>query len=229
MSDINQKDDQEIGPAGEKLQKVLARIGVGSRRDVESWISQGRIKVNGKDATLGLRVDMHDAITIDGKVMAVAFMANAQHMFYRKDILEANGIPVPKSYADVLAAARVGDQPRLELLDPVAIGINDGRRDALLRLVVAKDDGGDAGLGLLADQFRHLIVVEIAQAADHRRAPGNAARLRALLFIDMGNLGRRNRAAVEPTAQGTMGIAGVFLVQPVSTAFADRVELDPLD
>ena len=69
MSDINQKDDQEIGPAGEKLQKVLARIGVGSRRDVEAWITQGRIKVNGKDATLGLRVDILDAITIDGKVI----------------------------------------------------------------------------------------------------------------------------------------------------------------
>ena len=69
MSDNDQKDSQEIGPAGEKLQKVLARIGVGSRRDVESWISQGRIKVNGKDATLGLRVDLHDAISIDGKVI----------------------------------------------------------------------------------------------------------------------------------------------------------------
>jgi 23S rRNA pseudouridine2605 synthase len=69
MSIKDQQDDQPIGPAGEKLQKVLARIGVGSRRDVESWISQGRIKVNGKDATLGLRVDMHDAITIDGKVI----------------------------------------------------------------------------------------------------------------------------------------------------------------
>ena len=69
MSDLTPKDDQEIGPAGEKLQKVLARIGVGSRRDVEAWISQGRIKVNGKDATLGLRVDLHDAISIDGKVI----------------------------------------------------------------------------------------------------------------------------------------------------------------
>ncbi|WP_285416829.1 23S rRNA pseudouridine(2605) synthase RluB [Pseudomonas sp. efr-133-TYG-5] len=69
MSIKDQQDDQPIGPAGEKLQKVLARIGVGSRRDVEAWISQGRIKVNGKDATLGLRVDMHDAITIDGKVI----------------------------------------------------------------------------------------------------------------------------------------------------------------
>jgi 23S rRNA pseudouridine2605 synthase len=69
MSINDQKDDQEIGPAGEKLQKVLARIGVGSRRDVEAWISHGRIKVNGKDATLGQRVDLHDAITIDGKVI----------------------------------------------------------------------------------------------------------------------------------------------------------------
>jgi 23S rRNA pseudouridine2605 synthase len=68
MSELDQQD-QEIGPAGEKLQKVLARIGVGSRRDVEAWISEGRIKVNGKDATLGLRVDMHDAITVDGKVI----------------------------------------------------------------------------------------------------------------------------------------------------------------
>ncbi|MBD9438903.1 23S rRNA pseudouridine(2605) synthase RluB [Pseudomonas sp. PDM04] len=69
MSINDQNDDQPIGPAGEKLQKVLARIGVGSRRDVEAWISHGRIKVNGKDATLGQRVDMHDAITIDGKVI----------------------------------------------------------------------------------------------------------------------------------------------------------------
>lgn len=69
MSEKDKQDSQEIGPAGEKLQKVLARIGVGSRRDVEAWISQGRIKVNGKDATLGQRVDLHDAISVDGRVI----------------------------------------------------------------------------------------------------------------------------------------------------------------
>ncbi|MFJ4145777.1 23S rRNA pseudouridine(2605) synthase RluB [Pseudomonas sp. NPDC089734] len=69
MSEKDTQDSQEIRPAGEKLQKVLARIGVGSRRDVEAWISQGRIKVNGLDATLGQRVDMHDAITVDGRVI----------------------------------------------------------------------------------------------------------------------------------------------------------------
>ena len=44
-------------------------------------------------------------ITIDGKVMAVAFMANAQHMFYRKDVLEAAGVAAPKTYEELLAAA----------------------------------------------------------------------------------------------------------------------------
>jgi len=43
-------------------------------------------------------------ITVDGKIMAIAFMANAQHLFYRKDILEEAGVDVPASYEDVLAA-----------------------------------------------------------------------------------------------------------------------------
>jgi len=43
-------------------------------------------------------------ITIDGKVMAVAFMANAQHLFYREDVLKEAGVPVPTTYEEVLAA-----------------------------------------------------------------------------------------------------------------------------
>ncbi len=47
----------------EKLQKVLARAGIGSRREMETWIAQGRIKVNGKAATLGDRVTARTAST----------------------------------------------------------------------------------------------------------------------------------------------------------------------
>ena len=54
---------------GEKLQKVLARLGLASRRDVENWISAGRVKVNGAVATLGQRVDSHDAIAVDGRLL----------------------------------------------------------------------------------------------------------------------------------------------------------------
>ncbi len=43
---------------------------------------------------------------IDGKVMAIAFMGNGQHMFYRKDILEKAGVAVPTSTEEVLAAAQ---------------------------------------------------------------------------------------------------------------------------
>ena len=46
-------------------------------------------------------------ITIDGKVMAVAFMANAQHLVYREDILKEAGIEPPKTYEDMLAGAKV--------------------------------------------------------------------------------------------------------------------------
>ncbi len=44
-------------------------------------------------------------IKVDGKTVAVAFMGNAQHLFYRKDILDKAGIAEPKSYEDMLAAA----------------------------------------------------------------------------------------------------------------------------
>jgi len=54
----------------EKLQKVLARAGFGSRREIETWIAKGRIKVNGKVAIVGDRVTHDDKIIVDGKKLA---------------------------------------------------------------------------------------------------------------------------------------------------------------
>lgn len=51
----------------EKLQKVLARAGLGSRREMETAISAGRVKVNGKVATLGDRIEMRDKVTYDDR------------------------------------------------------------------------------------------------------------------------------------------------------------------
>lgn len=51
----------------EKLQKVLASAGYGSRRELEKWIESGRITVNGKTATLGDRVSPDDTVVVDGK------------------------------------------------------------------------------------------------------------------------------------------------------------------
>jgi 23S rRNA pseudouridine2605 synthase len=53
-------------PSNEKLQKVLARAGYGSRRELEDWITAGRITVNNQVAKLGDRVSEKDRITVDG-------------------------------------------------------------------------------------------------------------------------------------------------------------------
>lgn len=51
----------------EKLQKVLANAGLGSRRQIEKWIAEGRIIVNGKTAAIGDRVTLDAKIRIDGR------------------------------------------------------------------------------------------------------------------------------------------------------------------
>ena len=53
----------------------------------------------------GKDLKKNQLITINGKVMAVAFMANAQHLVYREDVLKKIGMEPPKTYEDMLAAA----------------------------------------------------------------------------------------------------------------------------
>ena len=50
-----------------KLQKALADAGLGSRRDMEEWIAQGRVSVNGQTATIGVRVTSKDIIKVGGR------------------------------------------------------------------------------------------------------------------------------------------------------------------
>ncbi|MBF0785185.1 23S rRNA pseudouridine(2605) synthase RluB [Muribacter muris] len=59
--------------AGEKLQKILARAGKGSRREIEAIIAQGRVSVDGKIASLGDRVQVNSAtkIRLDGHLVSL--------------------------------------------------------------------------------------------------------------------------------------------------------------
>ena len=56
-------------------------------------------------AKYGEGLQKSQLITIDGKVMAIAFMANTQHIYYREDILNELGLAVPTTYEEVVAAA----------------------------------------------------------------------------------------------------------------------------
>ena len=59
--------EEPDGPDGERLQKVLARLGFGSRRACEELIESGSVTVNGEVAVLGRRVDLeHDKVEVEG-------------------------------------------------------------------------------------------------------------------------------------------------------------------
>jgi len=58
---------------GERVHKVLARAGWGSRREIERWVNAGRIRINGNIAHLGARVEPGDRVQCDdGRAMRVA-------------------------------------------------------------------------------------------------------------------------------------------------------------
>lgn len=73
----------------ERLQKFLARVGMGSRRQIEDWIRQGRITVNGTPARLGIQVNGAERIEIDGHQIQVrAFGQQRRVLAYYKPVGE---------------------------------------------------------------------------------------------------------------------------------------------
>jgi len=60
-------DKKSAGIEGERIQKVLARGGVGSRREVESWIKEGLMTLNGMPAKLGDRLKEGDTVNLRGR------------------------------------------------------------------------------------------------------------------------------------------------------------------
>jgi 23S rRNA pseudouridine2605 synthase len=75
---------EPVTKAGEKLQKVLARAGLGSRREMERWIEEGRIAVNGKTAKLGDRVDERARVNVDGRPLNLAPAEETRCILYHK-------------------------------------------------------------------------------------------------------------------------------------------------
>jgi 23S rRNA pseudouridine2605 synthase len=67
--------------APERLQKLLARAGLGSRREAEDWIRAGRLTVNGEPATLGMRATAADQLRLDGRLVHARQAQSGGHAF----------------------------------------------------------------------------------------------------------------------------------------------------
>ena len=82
-SDSGMPEEGKSSP-GEKLQKVLARSGLGSRREMDRWIEAGRITVDGRPAKLGDRVESRVRIAVDGKPLDIAPAEETRCILYHK-------------------------------------------------------------------------------------------------------------------------------------------------
>ena len=69
----------------ERVQKVLAAAGHGSRREIEAWIQASRLSIDGRIAVLGDKVSGSEAITLDGRRLSLrAAVEIHRHLIYNK-------------------------------------------------------------------------------------------------------------------------------------------------
>ena len=112
----------------EKLQKVLANAGLGSRRKMETWIEAGRISVNGVIAQLGARVISSDEIRCDGRLLPTAAKQVAcRVLIYNKPEGEICSRDDPEGRTTVFARL-----PRIQTGRWIAIGRLDMNTSGLL-------------------------------------------------------------------------------------------------
>lgn len=117
----------------EKIQKLLAHAGLGSRREIEGWISGGRVTVDGKTASLGDRAGPEAVICVDGRRVSLEQTATCRVLVYNKPEGEISTRTDPqgrRTVFDALPALRSGRWVAVGRLDVNTSGLllfaNDG-------------------------------------------------------------------------------------------------------
>jgi 23S rRNA pseudouridine2605 synthase len=157
---------------GVRLQKVLARAGLGSRRACEELIADGRVTVNGQRADLGRRVEVdHDRVAVDGVVVAVA-----EGLVYYL---------LNKPAGVVTTASDPEGRPTVvDLVPPEPRVFSVGRLDAATEGLLLLTNDGDLAHRL--SHPSHGVEKEYLAVVAGRPAPGAVRQLREGIALDDG-------------------------------------------
>ena len=174
----------EAAAEGERLQKVLARAGVGSRRAAEELIADGRVTVNGAVASLGRRVDVAvDAVAIDGAPVGV----RPGLVYYL----------VNKPTGVVSTAADPEGRPTVVSLVPGSPRVFPvGRLDAATEGLLLLTNDGELAHHLTHPRFG--VDKEYLVQVDGRPSPGAIRQLRDGVDLDDGRTAPARVARVAP-------------------------------
>ena len=123
-------------PQGERLQKVLAQAGIGSRREMEEWISAGRVTVNGDIAKLGMRVIEGDVVRVDKRIVRIEAQGSSlpRVLLYHKQEGEIVSRDDPENRVSVFDKL-----PKLRGMKWIAIGRLDFNTSGLLIFTTSGD------------------------------------------------------------------------------------------
>ncbi len=176
--------------AAERLQKYLAQRGLGSRRAIEEWIRAQRLTVNGRIATLGVKVTHQDDIRLDGRPIKTRAAAASQAFIFNR------------SAGDPLREADGDRAPLIERLPRTA-----GKRF----MAVSPMPGIDGGLELVTSDGA---LATRLQRAVHKLASEFIVRVKGQLGPDQvegvksGKLDRPTRMAIDALSTSEADLEG---------------------
>jgi 23S rRNA pseudouridine2605 synthase len=178
-------------PEGERLQKVLARTGIGSRRVCEDLIAAGQVTVNGEVAELGRRVDPeHDHVEVDG--VPIAVREGLVYYLLNKPAGVVTTAADPQGRRTVVEL--VPDEPRV-----FPVGRLDAETEGLLLLT----NDGDLTHRLTHPSFG--VEKEYLALVDGTPSPGALRRLREGVELDDG-VTAPAKASLDPPSSLTIVI-----------------------
>ena len=171
-------------PEGERLQKVLAAAGLGSRRACEELIAEGRVTVDGRVATLGQRVDP-DAARVEVDGVPVSVRPGLVYYLLNKP-------------AGVVATASdpQGRPTVVELVPPEPRVFSVGRLDADTEGLLLLTNDGDLAHRLTHPSFG--VEKEYLAEVEGTPSPGQLRRLRQGVALDDGTTAPARASLVPP-------------------------------